>query len=94
MIDPARGLLHTSLPKPSGHNKKVVAMHTQFVADCTFAHDDHLLITGSGDGTTAMWDIETSKRVQESHHTYSFNIFCQNLSLFLGFSFSRCHFRH
>ena len=94
MIDTARGFLHTPLPKPSGHTKKVVAMHTQFVADCAFAHDDHLLITGSGDGTTAVWDIENANRVQESRNKNSVNIFCQKVSLFSGFSFSRCHFCH
>ena len=41
-------------------------MHTQFVADCVFPHTDNLLITGSGDGTTALWDIETASMIQVS----------------------------
>ena len=42
-------------------------MHTQFVADCVFPHTDNLLITGSGDGTTALWDIETASMIQVSY---------------------------
>ena len=63
--DPARD---PPLPKPTGHTKKVVAMHTQFVADCVFPHTDNLLLTGSGDGTTALWDIETASMIQVSYN--------------------------
>ena len=44
-------------------------MHTQFVADCVFPHTDNLLITGSGDGTTALWDIETASMIQVSNNS-------------------------
>ena len=53
-------------------------MHTQFVSDCVFPHTDNLLITGSGDGTTALWDIETASMIQGSHHTNELNIVCKN----------------
>ena len=43
-------------------------MHTQFVADCVFPHTDNLLLTGSGDGTTALWDIETASMIQVSYN--------------------------
>ena len=68
-IDPARD---PPLPSPTGHTKKVVAIHTSFLSHCQFPHSDNQLITASGDGTTALWDIESTSMIQVRHHKYSF----------------------
>ena len=60
-IDPARD---PPLPSPTGHTKKVVAIHTSFLSHCQFPHSDNQLITASGDGTTALWDIESTSMIQ------------------------------
>jgi len=63
-IDPARD---PPLPSPTGHTKKVVAIHTSFLSHCQFPHSDNQLITASGDGTTALWDIESTSMIQAFH---------------------------
>lgn len=49
------------------HNKKVVAMHTSYLSACTFTESDHQLLTASGDGTCALWDVESSQLIQSFH---------------------------
>jgi WD40 repeat protein len=58
------GMREPPLPSPTGHTKKVVAIHTSFLSYCTFPHTDHQLLTASGDGTTALWDVESTAMIQ------------------------------
>ena len=73
-IDPARD---PPLPSPTGHTKKVVAIHTSFLSHCQFPHSDNQLITASGDGTTALWDIESTSMIQVKNHKSSFKCILQ-----------------
>ncbi|XP_077568546.1 guanine nucleotide-binding protein subunit beta-5b-like isoform X2 [Stigmatopora nigra] len=50
--------------------KKVVAMHTNYLSACTFTNSDMQLLTSSGDGTCALWDVESGQMLQSFHgHT-------------------------
>ena len=60
----AEGIREPPLPSPTGHTKKVVAIHTSFLSYCTFPHSEHQLLTASGDGTTALWDVESTTMIQ------------------------------
>ncbi|XP_076012410.1 guanine nucleotide-binding protein subunit beta-5b-like [Genypterus blacodes] len=50
--------------------KKSVAMHTNYVSGCTFTNSDMQILTSSGDGTCALWDVESGQLLQSFHgHT-------------------------
>uniref|UniRef100_I3J364 Guanine nucleotide binding protein (G protein), beta 5b n=2 Tax=Oreochromis niloticus TaxID=8128 RepID=I3J364_ORENI len=50
--------------------KKSVAMHTNYVSGCSFTNSDMQLLTSSGDGTCALWDVESGQLLQSFHgHT-------------------------
>uniref|UniRef100_A0A3Q2Z7U0 G protein subunit beta 5 n=2 Tax=Hippocampus comes TaxID=109280 RepID=A0A3Q2Z7U0_HIPCM len=50
--------------------KKSVAMHTNYLSACTFTNSDMQLLTSSGDGTCALWDVESAQLLQSFHgHT-------------------------
>ncbi|XP_015253024.1 PREDICTED: guanine nucleotide-binding protein subunit beta-5-like [Cyprinodon variegatus] len=50
--------------------KKPVAMHTNYVSGCSFTNSDMQLLTSSGDGTCALWDVESGQLLQSFHgHT-------------------------
>ncbi|KAG7482952.1 guanine nucleotide-binding subunit beta-5b-like [Solea senegalensis] len=50
--------------------KKSVAMHTNYVSGCTFTNSDMQMLTSSGDGTCALWDVESGQLLQSFHgHT-------------------------
>ncbi|XP_053172464.1 guanine nucleotide-binding protein subunit beta-5b [Scomber japonicus] len=50
--------------------KKTVAMHTNYISGCTFTNSDMQLLTASGDGTCALWDVESGQLLQSFHgHT-------------------------
>ncbi|XP_022598058.1 guanine nucleotide-binding protein subunit beta-5b-like [Seriola dumerili] len=50
--------------------KKSVAMHTNYLSGCTFTNSDMQLLTSSGDGTCALWDVESGQLLQSFHgHT-------------------------
>lgn len=50
--------------------KRSVATHTSYTSCCTFIRSDNLILTGSGDSTCAMWDVETGQMIQNFHgHT-------------------------
>uniref|UniRef100_A0A8B9YA56 G protein subunit beta 5 n=1 Tax=Bos mutus grunniens TaxID=30521 RepID=A0A8B9YA56_BOSMU len=38
--------------------KKSVAMHTNYLSACSFTNSDMQILTASGDGTCALWDVE------------------------------------
>uniref|UniRef100_A0A183C7D3 WD_REPEATS_REGION domain-containing protein n=1 Tax=Globodera pallida TaxID=36090 RepID=A0A183C7D3_GLOPA len=47
--------------------KRSVATHTSYMSCCTFIRSDNLLLTGSGDSTCAMWDVESGQMIQNFH---------------------------
>jgi len=50
--------------------KKNVAMHTNYLSSCSFTNSDMQILTSSGDGTCALWDVESSQLLQSFHgHT-------------------------
>ncbi|KAI6220247.1 hypothetical protein M3Y95_01064800 [Aphelenchoides besseyi] len=50
--------------------KRSVATHTSYMSCCTFLRSDNLLLTGSGDSTCAIWDVESGQMIQNFHgHT-------------------------
>uniref|UniRef100_A0A914DHK0 WD_REPEATS_REGION domain-containing protein n=1 Tax=Acrobeloides nanus TaxID=290746 RepID=A0A914DHK0_9BILA len=50
--------------------KRSVATHTSYMSCCTFLRSDNLLLTGSGDSTCAIWDVESGSMIQNFHgHT-------------------------
>ncbi|XP_034042781.1 guanine nucleotide-binding protein subunit beta-5b [Thalassophryne amazonica] len=50
--------------------KKSVAMHTNYLSGCIFANSDMQILTSSGDGTCALWDVESAQLLQSFHgHT-------------------------
>ncbi|XP_074650432.1 guanine nucleotide-binding protein subunit beta-5-like [Tubulanus polymorphus] len=56
-----------SLDEDPALKKKTVASHTSYLSCCTFTHSDQQILTGSGDGTCALWDVESSTMIQSFH---------------------------
>ncbi|CAH0724095.1 unnamed protein product, partial [Brenthis ino] len=44
--------------------KRTVATHTSYMSACLFPNTDRQLLTGSGDGTCALWDVESGQLLQ------------------------------
>ncbi|XP_023336379.1 LOW QUALITY PROTEIN: guanine nucleotide-binding protein subunit beta-5-like [Eurytemora carolleeae] len=50
--------------------KKVVGTHTSYTSCCLFPGSDNQILTGSGDATVALWDVESGAVLQTFHgHT-------------------------
>lgn len=50
--------------------KKTVGTHTSYMSCCTFPRSDQQILTGSGDSTCALWDVESGQLLQSFHgHT-------------------------
>lgn len=50
--------------------KKVVGTHASYISCCEFTHSDHQIVTGSGDSTLALWDVESGTLMHSFHgHT-------------------------
>uniref|UniRef100_A0A4W4EKR5 G protein subunit beta 5 n=1 Tax=Electrophorus electricus TaxID=8005 RepID=A0A4W4EKR5_ELEEL len=47
--------------------KKSVAMHTNYLSACSFTNSDMQILTSSGDGTCALWDVESGQLLQSFH---------------------------
>ncbi|XP_010889566.1 guanine nucleotide-binding protein subunit beta-5b [Esox lucius] len=47
--------------------KKSVALHTNYLSGCTFTNSDMQILTCSGDGTSALWDVESGQLLQSFH---------------------------
>ena len=41
-----------------GIPSKIVAQHAKYISHCAFLGSDQQLLTSSGDGTCALWDLE------------------------------------
>ncbi|XP_076248785.1 guanine nucleotide-binding protein subunit beta-5 [Calliopsis andreniformis] len=44
--------------------KKTVATHTSYMSCCVFPNSDQQILTGSGDSTCALWDVESGQLLQ------------------------------
>ncbi|KAI5640184.1 guanine nucleotide-binding protein subunit beta-5 [Phthorimaea operculella] len=51
-------------PGAAGTRKRTVATHTSYISCCLFPNSDRQILTGSGDGTCALWDIESGQLLQ------------------------------
>ncbi|XP_021708217.1 guanine nucleotide-binding protein subunit beta-5-like [Aedes aegypti] len=50
--------------------KKTVGTHTSYMSCCIFPNSDQQILTGSGDSTCALWDVESGQLLQSFHgHT-------------------------
>ncbi|ODN01462.1 Guanine nucleotide-binding protein subunit beta-2, partial [Orchesella cincta] len=60
-----------SLEDDATQRKKPVGTHTSYTACCTFLpYSDYQILSGSGDSTCALWDVESGSRLQSFHgHT-------------------------
>lgn len=47
--------------------KKTVGTHTSYMSCCTFPNSDQQILTGSGDATCALWDVESGQLLQSFH---------------------------
>lgn len=47
--------------------KKTVGTHTSYMSCCTFPNSDQQILTGSGDSTCALWDVESGQLLQSFH---------------------------
>jgi guanine nucleotide-binding protein subunit beta-5 len=50
--------------------KRTVGTHTSYMSCCLFPGSDNQVLTGSGDATCALWDVESGQLLQSFHgHT-------------------------
>ncbi|XP_050427158.1 guanine nucleotide-binding protein subunit beta-5a-like [Adelges cooleyi] len=50
--------------------KETIGIHRHFISCCLFPNTDHRILTGSGDTTVALWDVESKTLLQSfSEHT-------------------------
>lgn len=47
--------------------KKTVGTHTSYMSCCAFPNSDQQVLTGSGDSTCALWDVESGQLLQNFH---------------------------
>lgn len=47
--------------------KKTVGTHTSYTSCCIFPNSDQQILTGSGDSTCALWDVESGQLLQSFH---------------------------
>uniref|UniRef100_A0A8C7VKR7 Uncharacterized protein n=1 Tax=Oncorhynchus mykiss TaxID=8022 RepID=A0A8C7VKR7_ONCMY len=59
--------------------KKSVAMHTNYLSACSFTNSDMQILTSSGDGTCALWDVESGQLLQ-SFHGHTADVLCLDLA--------------
>lgn len=48
----------------AAQRKRTVATHSSYLSCCLFPNSDRQILTGSGDGTCALWDIESGQLLQ------------------------------
>ncbi|XP_064608165.1 guanine nucleotide-binding protein subunit beta-5-like [Liolophura sinensis] len=56
-----------SLDEDPASKKKAVATHTSYLSCSTFTSSDQQILTGSGDSTCALWDVESGQLIQSFH---------------------------
>lgn len=59
-----------TLDEDMSSKKKTVGTHTSYMSCCIFPNSDQQILTGSGDSTCALWDVESGQLLQSFHgHT-------------------------
>ncbi|XP_040167385.1 guanine nucleotide-binding protein subunit beta-5 isoform X2 [Anopheles arabiensis] len=59
-----------TLEEDISSRKKTVGTHTSYMSCCIFPNSDQQILTGSGDSTCALWDVESGQLLQSFHgHT-------------------------
>ncbi|CAH1279864.1 unnamed protein product [Diabrotica balteata] len=56
-----------SLEEDVSLRKKTVGTHTSYMSCCIFPNSDQQILTGSGDSTCALWDVESGQLLQSFH---------------------------
>ncbi|KAJ8925660.1 hypothetical protein NQ315_009505 [Exocentrus adspersus] len=56
-----------SLDEDVSLKKKTVGTHTSYMSCCIFPNSDQQILTGSGDSTCALWDVESGQLLQNFH---------------------------
>ncbi|CAH1796547.1 unnamed protein product [Owenia fusiformis] len=56
-----------SLEEDPATRKRTIATHTSYLSCCRFTNSDNQILTGSGDSTCALWDVESSTMIQSFH---------------------------
>nr|CDS16861.1 guanine nucleotide binding protein subunit [Echinococcus granulosus] len=75
--------------------KRLVATHSSYLSCCLFNLSDHQLLTGSGDSSCILWDVESAQMIQ-SFHGHSGDVMCIDGSpsecgkVFISGSCDRC----
>lgn len=60
----------SALDEDIASKKKTVGTHTSYMSCCIFPNSDQQILTGSGDSTCALWDVESGQLLQSFHgHT-------------------------
>ncbi|XP_030745588.1 guanine nucleotide-binding protein subunit beta-5 [Sitophilus oryzae] len=55
------------LDEEISQRKKTVGTHTSYMSCCLFPNSDQQILTGSGDSTCALWDVESGQLLQNFH---------------------------
>lgn len=53
-----------SLEDDVSAHKKTVGTHTSYMSCCAFPNSDQQILTGSGDSTCGLWDVESGQLLQ------------------------------
>ncbi|CAG0912266.1 unnamed protein product [Notodromas monacha] len=56
-----------SLEEDASSKKKTVGVHSSYMSCCLFPNSDQQILTGSGDSTCALWDVESGQLLQGFH---------------------------
>lgn len=59
--------------------KRVIANHTNYISCNQFVYSDQQLLTGSGDSTLKLWDVETGQLMQ-TFQGHQADVMCLNIS--------------
>lgn len=53
-----------SLDEDPAAKKRVIATHTSYLSCCKFTNSDQQILTGSGDSSCCLWDVESGQMMQ------------------------------
>ncbi|MCI4378910.1 hypothetical protein PGIGA_G00221720 [Pangasianodon gigas] len=62
-----RRIVSSSQSENLAAKRKPVAVHTNYLSSCSFTNSDMQILTSSGDGTCALWDVESGQLLQSFH---------------------------
>lgn len=68
-----------SVEEDVASKKRTVATHTSYMSCCIFPNSDQQILTGSGDATCCLWDVESGQLLQ-SFHAHSADVMAIDLA--------------